>query len=492
MYIKGCFFMKRQIILMLIGLALIYAVHIMGTKDAKSDMNDVSTSHLNVKITNEPVEPTKEIIEEKKVFKIDSKDIGVVIKNNNYSSIYHKKCIMSSDSDMVIKKDNGEIICKSDYVLIEKSGDYFKVTANDNIHKTIKNVVICPEDSSINIANMERCENTSYEGKFYLYKENKGIVMVNKLDLESYLCGVVSSEMPSGFDLEAQKSQAVCARTYAVKYMVKKNATYEKYKAAVDDSTSYQVYNKQSHNENANKAVNETKGEILTYEGEPAQVYYFSSSSGYTADVEEVFGRESPYIVSAIQTRDAWQSVSVMDISGKVNTIDMNFSEEEYKRFLNERDNFIESESPWFLWNVEMDKDAIVRALRNVGYMDVSGFTGLEIASRGKGGIVNKICIKTKSKDIYIENQYNIRQALAPLFETVYKNDGSKVTGMKILPSAFFTINKTKNGYKITGSGYGHGVGMSQYGANYMSLDGKDYKEILNHYFYGAILCELQ
>ena len=486
---KGCFFMKKQIIIMIVGLALIYMVHIAESRNDKMDPVGTTKPQMNI-LTTEKREETTNVVE-KGTYELASKDIGVVIKNNNYSSIYHKKCAMSSDSNMIIKKDNGEIICETKKVLVEKSGKYFKVTANDKEYKTVKNVVICPGENNINITNMERCEDVSYQGKFYLYKENDGIVMVNKLDLELYLCGVVSSEMPSSFDLEAQKSQAVCARTYAVKNMVKENGAYEKYKADVDDSTSYQVYNKQQHNENANKAVVETKGEILTYKDEPAQVYYFSSSSGYTADVKEVFGNDKPYMVSAIQTKEDWQSVSVMDISGKVNTVDMQFSEKEYKQFLNTRENFIESESPWFLWYVEMDKAAITRALKNAGYSDAGEFVSLEIVSRGKGGIVNKICIETKSKKIYIENQYNIRQSLAPIFETIYKNDGSKVTGMKMLPSAFFTLDKTENGYKITGSGYGHGVGMSQYGANYMSLDGKRYNEILNHFFYGVTLCEL-
>ena len=81
-----------------------------------------------------------------------------------------------------------------------------------------------------------------------------------------------------------------------------------------------------------------------------------------------------------------------------------------------------------------------------------------------------------------ILREYNIRYILAPQ-NTVYLQDGSTTNNMNLLPSAYFTIEKEDNYFAVKGGGYGHGVGMSQYGARYLAANGWDYEEILAHFY---------
>ena len=316
--------------------------------------------------------------------------------------------------------------------------------------------------------------------------------------LEDYLCNVVSSEIPKNFNMEAQKAQAVCARTYAVNCMENENSKYKEYDAHVDDSVSYQVYNRQQSNENAKTAVSETKGKILTYNEQAAEVFYFSSSCGYTADAKEVFGQDAPYMISAIQTTMDWQTVQVISVKNNdtilenISSVEMIFDENEFGKFLKIRDSFIESDTPWFSWSVNISQDNMVKMIKNAGYNNVTIVNNINVTQRGKGGIAKEILIETQGESINITGQYEIRSILAPMYDEVLKNDKTKALNMTMLPSAFFTITKNTNGsFTIEGGGYGHGTGMSQYGADCLADLGKSYEEILSHYFFGTKICNL-
>lgn len=117
----------------------------------------------------------------------------------------------------------------------------------------------------------------------------EGYTLVNALPLETYLTAVVPSEMPSSYQIEALKAQAVCARSYA--YIQLLRADLAKYGAHIDDSTAYQVYNKNTPTAESKRAVEETSGQVLTYEGNIIEAYYFSTSMGYT-DTAEIWNVE--------------------------------------------------------------------------------------------------------------------------------------------------------------------------------------------------------
>lgn len=107
--------------------------------------------------------------------------------------------------------------------------------------------------------------NPSYAGTLDLYATSEGVVMVNELPLENYLCKVVPSEMPASYQKEALKAQAICARSYAYRQIM--DYAYPEYQAHVNDSTDYQVYNNSASQQAATEAVQETAGKVLKYNG---------------------------------------------------------------------------------------------------------------------------------------------------------------------------------------------------------------------------------
>lgn len=237
------------------------------------------------------------------------------------------------------------------------------------------------------------------------------------LDIESYLEGVISSEMSPAFEMEALKAQCVAARTFVVQ------RGYE-----VDDTTNTQVYrdNKQLkdswkdnydvYHKKIQQAVQETTGEILTYQGKPISALFFSSSCGKTANAQEYWGNKVPYLVSV---DSSWDKQS-----------------EEYEK------------------SITMSKQEFSTAL---GFQNT--VQEIEEPIRYDSGYVKEIRI-----DRIVFTGREVREKLN-------------------LRSSCFTIKENKDNVVITTKGYGHGVGMSQIGAQAMAEKGKSYKQILSHYY---------
>ena len=117
-----------------------------------------------------------------------------------------------------------------------------------------------------------------------LRKKGGGIVLINELPVEDYVRYVLPSEMPSSFNREALKAQAVCARTFAYRQM--KSDDYAEYGANLDNTTAYQVYHGAEPTKATNQAVRDTQGMVLTSEGELIDCYYYSTSAGYGENLE--------------------------------------------------------------------------------------------------------------------------------------------------------------------------------------------------------------
>lgn len=256
---------------------------------------------------------------------------------------------------------------------------------------------------------------------------------VENLDLEDYLVGVVSSEVPIYFEEEALKAQAVAARTYALKQI--ENNTNKEYD--VTDDTSSQVYSTidelkerwgNKYEENYNKIkniVNSTKGEYISYNDDYIYAFFFSTSNGRTEDNKNVFGEDLPYLKS----------------------VDSSFDEEETdsfettKEFLKE-DFYNKLEIPY---KESLVVDNIKRSESNrVLSININGisFKGREFQKK----------LGLRSNDFTIEESNNIL---------------------------------------ITTKGFGHGVGMSQYGANALAKRNKKYQEIIKYYYQGTEIKKL-
>jgi stage II sporulation protein D len=142
----------------------------------------------------------------------------------------------------------------------------------------------------------------SYRGDLRVAQAGAKLQLVNVVGLESYLLGVVPGEMPKDWPLEALKAQAVAARTYAIAHLVKAKS-FDLY----SDWRSQVYYGVASEAPGPSRAIAETRGEIVTYDGTPAQTFYFSSSGGRTISSLDAFGTDLPYLVSV---DDQWDAVS--------------------------------------------------------------------------------------------------------------------------------------------------------------------------------------
>jgi stage II sporulation protein D len=119
----------------------------------------------------------------------------------------------------------------------------------------------------------------------------------------------------------------------------------------------------------------------------------------------------------------------------------------------------------------------------NASVSNLGKLKSICVIERKKGNLVTKIEIKGTKARVEISNQYNIRKLLTIPNEKIMLNDGSEINNMNMLPSCFFTISKKQNNYVISGGGYGHGVGMSQWGAHELAKRGLNYQEILGFYY---------
>ena len=334
----------------------------------------------------------------------------------------------------------------------------------------------------------------SYDGGLHIYKREDTAVywVVNELGMEAYLYGVVPGEMPSSFAPEALKAQAVCARTYASMQVL--GTSYEQYHADVNDTTACQVYLPENENQAATEAVNATAGQILTFQGMIATVYYFSTSCGYTIGLEA--WQQEP--VAYLQTQDLRLDTSVT---------------EDMDAFL--RDGQVvayDSESRFFRWKAVLqagaDNGKMLQILQTIAkqrdgkvYLtdvtgaqiqdtaDVGSCTGISIANRADSGCVTDLCLNFAGGTAHIYNENAIRKILWSICVSLTDKNGNSADTLTMLPSAFFSIDAKEGGrYEVYGGGLGHGIGMSQYGADGMAKSGMSYADILTKFFPGTVL----
>jgi len=325
-------------------------------------------------------------------------------------------------------------------------------------------------------------------------------VIVNEVPLETYLNYVVPSEMPAGFQKEALKAQAVCARTYACKHL--KTYAYPEYQAHVDDSVRFQVYNNTGTAESTTEAVTDTQGLILTYQKQPITAYYYSTSCGYTGD-EELWWEGNAELTPYLQGK-------TVNASGEI--LEMN-KEEVFADFIRQEDETCyDYDISWYRWETKIDVETLSAHLnealkgryaanpeailtkqeeefQSISIESIGKIQGIEILERNSGGAAQKICVRGSEETIIAETEYNVRALLNVKGETIVRKDGSLVEGGTILPSAYFTIAPTWDeegelkGFSFRGGGYGHGAGMSQNGANVMAKQGKKFEEILQFFY---------
>lgn len=374
-------------------------------------------------------------------------------------------------------------------------------------------------------------EDNAYRGTIECYRNAGGIVLINELPLEEYLYAVVPSEMPASYPSEALKAQAVCARTYAYLYIL--HAGLPEVGAHVDDTTSYQVYHNISENAATTNAVKETDGMLLTYQGKPAQNYYYSTSCGVGTDagIWKSGGMDDTVYIQAdrlnqivyeakgeISSTESADGEENTEKSTYAMTVDSLRDEDNFRAFITTIDETdLESSESWYRWTYiveSIDEESLLTRIKeryaaspqsvltktegdyyvSQPVEELGGIKDIGIVRRGAGGVADELLIETDTGTYKIIAEYNIRSVLCDRTSEVVRQDGSAVVPTSILPSGFFVIETGKNrenvvGYTLIGGGYGHGVGMSQNGAKALGLNGASCEQILSFFFAG---CELK
>ena len=377
------------------------------------------------------------------------RNIRVLIMTDGYQQIVHREVEISAAGGLRIEKKDG---------LEETAGnEKIKITKEDTGFQNGKIRIQAIDGGEITVSSIRRgYGNPSYAGTLDLYATSEGIVMVNELPLENYLCKVVPSEMPASYQKEALKAQAICARSYAYRQIM--DYAYPEYQAHVNDSTDYQVYNNSASQQAATEAVQETAGKVLKYNGNIITAYYYSTSCGKTTTMAAWGTKE--------KAENAYlQSVEVKDENG------------DYERNL-----------PWYRWEAKIQAKTLSNLIGLNTGKDIGTLQNINILENGPGGVVLTIEAAGDKGSVRVSTENKIRRALGGKGYTIIKQDGTKVKSSKLLPSAFFTINKSGDTFVIKGGGFGHGIGMSQTGANEMAKCGKNYQEILTFFYQGVTI----
>ena len=254
--------------------------------------------------------------------------------------------------------------------------------------------------------------------------------IISDIDLENYVIGVVAGEMPASFNEEALKAQAIAARSFAVNKINNSNGYYDVFNdnrsqvyITIDDMHSRWKDSFDKYYKKIEKAVMDTKGQVMKYNDEIITAYYFAISNGKTEDVSLVFGGTKEYLISMDSSWD--KNIKNYEVTKTI-------TKEEFSSKLNIASNSIE--------------------IGKINYSD--------------SGRVNTIVINNK----------------------VFK--GTEIRKLLGLRSTDFNI-EIGNDIKITTRGYGHGVGMSQYGANEMAKMGYKYEDILKYYYQNVSISKI-
>lgn len=266
---------------------------------------------------------------------------------------------------------------------------------------------------------------------------------VEQVNIDDYLCNVVSAEMPADYEIEALKAQAVVARTYTIyKINNKKHENAD----ICDDSTCCQAWvdketrfsrweesKRESNWEKIQKCIQETQGQIITYQNQPINAFFHANSGGKTELPVNVWGGTGlPYL-------------QVVETAG----------EEGYKQY--------ESE-------VKLTQDELIEKLKTK-YSDIS----IDFSNQ---------------EDLKILEYTDSGRVKTVKFGN-HEISGVETRTLLGLKSTNFEISKENDKIKFTVKGYGHGVGMSQTGADTMAKQGKNYKEIINHFYSGVEIKEV-
>lgn len=355
-------------------------------------------------------------------------------------------------TDVTVKNESGVInIYDKETGNILMQGDSPEITAGGNIFKL---------------------NGVRYRGSIILSADGGGIRAVNNVDIDDYVCGVVPKEVSPSWNPEALKAQAVISRTLLFSSFMGKHDGFD-----VCATTNCQVYGGYDvETKNTNAAVAATKGLILKYDGKPAQTYFSAGNGGYTADSSDVWTAALPYLTERKDPYEKWNAIKGLS------------------------------------WYSNLTKDEIKVAVQKYG-KDIGDIKSVKITGTSPAGRVTELTVTgTLGEHKFKKNAASYALGLRSQFYTlsggdsIYTTDGTADGAIYALDSdgsvkaadsyaldtgGAVKLESGSGVYTFSGRGYGHGVGLSQWGAYEMADEGFTYDQILDFYYPGTVLEEI-
>lgn len=458
-------------------------------------------------------------------------EVECVIKDNEVEAIQimskdfkdNMRVVVSQDGlgdysheDVVLKSGGEYDILYKDKKLVFQKGGSWSAKTFDWQEEVDKVTFIPKENAQMEIESIKRQgKSPKYQGNIEVYKEADGsFVIVNETDMTNYLAGVIPSEMPTSYGIEAAKVQAIAARSYAITHRT--NSKFMKYGAQVDDTTSTQVYNNVPADEISYQAAKETADRVLKHEDKVISGNFFSTSAGYTANYGEVWATGE---IFPTDTPD--YLVSRQQYLGDREVGDMREEKDAYTFFTTPADQIdaFDNEAAWFRWQVHFTAEELAHVVNSNVYKLTTQYPSLvkilvddewqsgeletlgnieniKVRERGEGGNIMELSVVGDKGTIKVSTEYLVRCLFAPIQKDsekepikIIRANGTEVENMNMLPSAFFSMDMTYDDKQMVkevtfyGGGFGHGVGMSQEGVKGMVERGYTYKQVLEHYY---------
>jgi len=429
----------------------------------------------------------------------DKQQLAVSINQGSYSVAGSPLLVLVPKHNYTVKIEAGALKLYDDSTLIGSFGSSFELVpkryGTDNI-------------IAIN--------GIPYIGSMAFMIDGSYVRPINKLMLEDYLKGVVPREMPASWNKEALKAQAVAARTYAIR-CIRPSAPYD-----VVDTTANQVYGGYQWNANSNAAVEETKGQVAEYNGSPILMEYSSSNGGIVEEVTYSDGYHISAQEDSYDPQNPW-TVAYKKIQIDKAQIDAAnaYLAQNDMTGLNKWWDGIES----ITYASRPDEKAMIAGLKSllaplypgkdIRITEITDMT-MDLSHRTEGQRLEANSQVAMTVKFFLKDnktgQYDVEVVTPPQDPNVQSSDGQTSQPVPVLKASEQTLTfsvttmRTKfNGtiiksylidsftnssdaYVIKGMGYGHGRGMSQYGAKNRADAGQKYNDILNFYYPGTTL----
>lgn len=421
--------------------------------------------------------------------KPSSQVVRVGIGTTNFGTYQYNNITIFGTGDTQIY-DNRMLVANipaNQNIHITYKDDKFTITAPQYTETVTGPVQITSNYGLLGVTGLKRAgKQALYHGAFELVKNNNNTFnLVNMIEVEEYLKGVVPNEMPVHFGLEALKAQSVAARNYVLSPRTKASPNYD-----VVDSVASQVYfGANTEKPLSNQAVAETEGVVAIYNWDLILAQYSSTAGGYTESYSHAF---SDPVTKAFPSPEKPYLKAKPDIIGQE---PLN-SEEKASAYYKSKPTAYDIRSPYFRWEREWTADELKTALEvTLPAQSATGFVKpafkkgdklddlveIKVLKRGDSGKIVEMEIVTRSQTYKVFKELVIRRLMT--------NQGKALPSANVVFDNIYDEEGILTGVHAYGGGFGHGVGLSQYGAGFMGSElHKSYDKILQHYYTGITL----